>query len=164
MSEPTFRSYTAEQTRTYALQRGTSYPAELYQEILRYHEQKGGQWRCFVDIGCGPGRSTHDLAHFFDRAVGVDHSPEMVQHATSQSFQAKSGSVQFYVSDAESFDQLPDLESGSVDLITAGMAVHWFDMQKFWQAAANALAPGGTVALWTCSSLYCRKTPNCNSD
>lgn len=26
---------------------------------------------------------------------------------------------------------------------------HWFDMPKFWAAAADVLRPGGTVALWT---------------
>lgn len=26
---------------------------------------------------------------------------------------------------------------------------HWFDMPKFWAAAAKVLKPGGTVAIWT---------------
>lgn len=26
---------------------------------------------------------------------------------------------------------------------------HWFDMPRFWAAAADLLKPGGSVALWT---------------
>lgn len=34
---------------------------------------------------------------------------------------------------------------------------HWFSMPEFWTQAAKLVRPQGTVALWTCSSLYCRK-------
>lgn len=30
-------------------------------------------------------------------------------------------------------------------------------MPNFWAEAARVLKPGGTVALWTCASLYCRE-------
>lgn len=73
-------------------------------------------------------------------------------------------------------------EEGYVDLLTSAMAVcinqisnlskmyictimvlikrdqaHWFSMPAFWAEAARIVKPRGTVALWTCSSLYCRK-------
>lgn len=34
---------------------------------------------------------------------------------------------------------------------------HWFRMDEFWSQAARMVKPGGTVALWTQSSLYCRQ-------
>lgn len=40
------------------------------------------------------------------------------------------------------------IAEGSVDLITAATAAHWFDMATFWPAAARLLKPGGSVALW----------------
>ena len=36
-----------------------------------------------------------------------------------------------------------------MDLITAATAAHWFDMDRFWPAAARVLKPGGSVAIWT---------------
>lgn len=30
-------------------------------------------------------------------------------------------------------------------------------MSEFWHKAATLLKPGGTIALWTCASLYCRR-------
>ncbi|EEA23766.1 hypothetical protein PMAA_077950 [Talaromyces marneffei ATCC 18224] len=32
---------------------------------------------------------------------------------------------------------------------------HWFSMPSFWVQAAQVVKPNVTVALWTCSSLYC---------
>jgi trans-aconitate 3-methyltransferase len=69
--------------------------------------------------------------------------------------------------------------STKVDLLIAAMAVsikssflslllldcllinldqaHWFSMPEFWAEAARLVKSQGSVALWTCSSLYCRK-------
>ena len=133
-SDPTFGKYTHEQARQYALGRGTSYPAELYSAILNYNESTGGQMQKLLELGCGPGKATHDLAPFFDTAVGIDH---------------------------KDFDALPGVEPGSVDLITVAMAAHWFDMDIFWPKVASILKLGGTVALWTCASMFCHpSTPN----
>jgi len=53
---------------------------------------------------------------------------------------------------------IPD---GSVDLIIAATAAHWFDMSIFWPRAAQVLKPGGSVALWTSSSVRVHpSTPN----
>ncbi|KAL3705828.1 hypothetical protein TMatcc_006837 [Talaromyces marneffei ATCC 18224] len=35
------------------------------------------------------------------------------------------------------------------------MVAHWFSMPSFWVQAAQVVKPNVTVALWTCSSLYC---------
>ena len=34
---------------------------------------------------------------------------------------------------------------------------HWFSMPDFWTSASKTVKPGGTVAIWTCASLYCRE-------
>jgi hypothetical protein len=44
-----------------------------------------------------------------------------------------------------------EIEDGSVDLITAATAAHWFDMPRFWERAGQLLRPGGTVAIWAMS-------------
>ncbi|KAJ6164541.1 hypothetical protein N7470_003213 [Penicillium chermesinum] len=43
----------------------------------------------------------------------------------------------------------PPIQAGSIDLITAGNAAHWFKMQEFWHQAARVLKPHGSVVLWT---------------
>jgi SAM-dependent methyltransferase len=39
------------------------------------------------------------------------------------------------------------VEDGSVDLVTAFMAAHWFDLPAFFKEVRRILAPGGVVAL-----------------
>ncbi len=51
---------------------------------------------------------------------------------------------------------------GPVDLITVAMAAHWIQLPAFYAAAAKVLKPGGTLAMWTCTSLYAHpSTRNC---
>ena len=40
------------------------------------------------------------------------------------------------------------LESHSIDLITVGPALHWFDLSKFWTEAKRVLKPQSVVAVW----------------
>lgn len=40
------------------------------------------------------------------------------------------------------------LPNGSVDLVTAAQALHWFDIAAFFGEARRVLAPGGAVAVW----------------
>jgi SAM-dependent methyltransferase len=76
----------------------------------------------------------------------------MLTIARSKGFvTSKSEPVRFEVSTAEQLGSnvSPPVAQGSVDLITAGNAAHWFDMAGFWPSAARVLKPGGSVALWT---------------
>jgi SAM-dependent methyltransferase len=47
----------------------------------------------------------------------------------------------------------PTLSDGSVDLITAAQAAHWFDLDRFYRAARSAMKPDGVIALW-CYGLH----------
>ena len=42
----------------------------------------------------------------------------------------------------------PGLDDASVDLVTAGQAVHWFDQKRFFESVRRLGAPGGAVAVW----------------
>ncbi|KAI9814990.1 MAG: hypothetical protein M1827_002833 [Pycnora praestabilis] len=80
----------------------------------------------------------------------------MIAAATSLGGKTESGkAVCFEISPAEECSKVPGVEPESVDLLTAAMAAHWFDMDAFWSEAAQVLKPGGTIALWTCASCYC---------
>ena len=42
-----------------------------------------------------------------------------------------------------------DLEPGSVELVTVAIAVHWFDLERFYTAVRRVVAPEGVLAVWT---------------
>ncbi|KAJ0110228.1 hypothetical protein J7T55_000661 [Diaporthe amygdali] len=148
--EKTFRSYTTDQGQSYARHR-MKYGQSLYETIISHHTSTGGRLETALDIGCGPGTATFDIARSFDNTIGLDPSQGMVSAARSLlSSEQITNNVKFEVSTAE--DISPDLvPDGSVDLITAATCAHWFDMPRFWTTAARVLRPGGSVAMW-CSN------------
>ena len=68
----------------------------------------------------------------------------MIEQATASSSKEYSN-VTFHQSAAES---LPFLEDGSVDMVVAGQAAHWFDCAQFFPEMKRVLRKAGTLALW----------------
>ncbi|KAJ7746732.1 S-adenosyl-L-methionine-dependent methyltransferase [Mycena maculata] len=160
--EKVFRSFTAEQGANYAQNRLT-YSDKLYQLIIGHHTSTGGQLDTLVDIGCGPGNAARDLAKYFPEVIGLDPSEGMVSTARSLAGTSSTGRpIRFEVSTAEELGSglSPPIPDGSVDLITAATAAHWFNMPFFWVSAARILKPGGTVAIWTSKTGMHHSMPN----
>ena len=152
--DPTFRQYSTDQVQKYAQSRG-AYPGELYDAVMKFHTETGGQFDTVLDLGCGPGNATRDLARYFDHAYGADPGDEMIGQAQSLGGKTRAGiDVEYRVSAAEDIGEAQGLMPGSVDMITAAMAAHWFRMNDFWSNAKNLLKVGGTVALWTRASYF----------
>ena len=144
-NDSTFRSYSSTQALEYAKRRG-GYPEQLIKEIINLHTSTGGTFGTLLDLGCGPGSATRDVAAFFDHAIGIDPSGEMITAAKAVGGSSRQGPIKFIQGEAELCDGVPD---GSVDLITAATSAHWFDMDAFWPAAARILRPGGTAVFFT---------------
>lgn len=81
-----------------------------------------------LDIGCGTGDSLTPLTELADEAIGIDASPAMLALAREQGL-----TVHEYRYDAVP----PGL--GRFDLLTIGMALHWFDPDRA-RAAFAALS------------------------
>lgn len=72
----------------------------------------GDQRGSLLDIGCGIGRMTAPLAKYFERAVGVDVSPQMVERA--RALHEETSNVSFEVNSGA---DLSDFESGSFQVV-----------------------------------------------
>ncbi|KAJ5219129.1 uncharacterized protein N7498_001228 [Penicillium cinerascens] len=129
LSDPTFSTYDQHKAQRYAESR-LSYSARLYNTIIDYHIKSHGQTITLVDVGCGPGNATRDLARRFDHAVGLDPSVEMINRAIQLGGRTKSDrQLRYVVSTADEIshgitEALPVVKDfGGVDLLTAAMAV-----------------------------------------
>jgi trans-aconitate 3-methyltransferase len=122
-SDTTFRNYKPAQAQQYAGFR-PAYPPVLYEHIFTEHTASGGGFNLLLDVGCGPGRATQDLARSFEHAVGVDPGEEMINVARERGGETKSrGKIQFEVCEAERIAEGSGVPLGEVDLITAATAV-----------------------------------------
>ena len=92
-----------------------------------------------LDVGCGVGHSTVPLETVARFIVGADLSAEMLGHAPRE------GNLQFVNALAE---ELPFAPS-SFELITAGLAFHWFERDRFLREASRLLVAGGRLVIYT---------------
>jgi trans-aconitate 2-methyltransferase len=98
-----------------------------------------------VDLGCGPGPLTLDLARRwpYARVVGVDSSVEMLDRARGID---SSGRVEWVLSDVESWD--PALVGWPIDVITTNAVLQWVPShRRLIPTWVDALAPGGWFAM-----------------
>ncbi|XP_051564712.1 putative methyltransferase DDB_G0268948 isoform X2 [Myxocyprinus asiaticus] len=117
-------------------------PDELKEIILQYLDKKKGQpHQLAVDLGCGTGQNSRLLAPHFQEVVGIDVSESQLEEA-----RAVPGfpNLSYRVGTAE---ELP-FPNGSVDLLTAASAAHWFDPERFLKEAVRVLKPQGCLALF----------------
>ncbi|KAG9271198.1 putative methyltransferase DDB-G0268948 [Astyanax mexicanus] len=116
-------------------------PDEVKELILQYlDKKKGPPFELVVDLGCGTGQNTRLLSPHFQKVVGIDISESQLEEA-----RAVPGftNLSYRTGTAE---QLP-FPDGSVDLLTAASAAHWFDPQGFLKEASRVLKPHGCMAL-----------------
>ena len=94
--------------------------------------------RIALDCGTGNGQAAVGLANHFQRVIATDPSEGQISRATRHE------RIEYGVARAES----SGLPAGSVDLVTAAQALHWFDPSSFFAEAQRVLADGGAIAVW----------------
>src|SRR6202008_1439654 len=95
--------------------------------------------RLAVDVGCGSGQVTRQLATHFDAVIGVDPSTDQLAHAAAH------GRVRYVEAPAERLG----LPGACASLVTAAPAPHWFDLPEFYAEVRRIAAPGAVLALVT---------------
>jgi ubiquinone/menaquinone biosynthesis C-methylase UbiE len=135
---------------------GTRYTHGHHEAVLRSHS-----WRTVansaphllphlrpgmdvLDVGCGPGTITVDLARRVapGRALGVDTSAEVIEHAASSA--AGATGVSFRVGDVH---ELP-VDDGSFDVVHAHQVLqHLADPVAALREMRRVCRPGGLVAV-----------------
>lgn len=106
--------------------------------------------RVIVDLGCGTGQLTADLAARYPRAtvIGVDLSREMLGKAQARHPDLVQANVY----------ALP-LATGSIDLMTSTISYHWYlEPARALAEIRRVLAPGGRFVLATMTSRIWRGT------
>ncbi|KAH8649958.1 S-adenosyl-L-methionine-dependent methyltransferase [Xylariales sp. PMI_506] len=162
MGDTVYSAYNKDQATTYTAARKGYHP-NFYKRIADYHVSTGGHMGTLVDVGCGPGTSVNDFGLQFETAIGFDPSEGMIEVARQAGGVSGSGRpIRFERSTAEELGAGQGIVAdGTVDMITAATAAHWFDMARFWPRAAQLMRPGGTVAIWVGYRLQIHSsTPN----
>lgn len=114
------------------------YPGEVVTSLLG--TAGIGPGAAVLEIGCGTGQLTQQLAGDGIALTALDLGPSMVAAARRR---LAGADVTFVVSPFEAY-RAPD---ASVDLIVSATAFHWLDPQVAWPKIARLLRPGGWLAV-----------------
>lgn len=129
-----FKDHFSRQSAAYSRYR-PAYPPQLIQFVA---DQAPGRTLA-VDCATGNGQAAVALAGHFEEVLAIDGSPSQLGRAELHPH------VHYTAGLAE---RLP-VRDGSVDLVVAAQAVHWFDFPRFHAECRRVLRPGGLVAVWT---------------
>jgi len=129
----TFKDYFSNHAQIYAQHRPT-YPPQLFEYLSRLVTTHERVWDC----GTGNGQVAIGLTPYFQRIYATDASAQQLAHAIAHP------QVHYSVATAEH----SSLEDNSIDLITVGLALHWFNFDAFYQEVRRVLKPTGTIAVW----------------
>lgn len=129
-----FQDHFSSQAAAYAAFR-PAYPPELYAWLAAQAPARNLAW----DAGCGSGQAAVGLAGHFSRVEASDPSERQIAQARPHP------QVRYHVA----AEALPALADGSVELVTAAQALHWFDQDAFSAELRRVAAPGAVLAVWT---------------
>ncbi len=120
----------------------SGYPAAELLSFLRERCGLGPEWRV-ADVGAGTGMLAEVFLENGNRVVGVEPNAEM--RAACEGLRARWPALRVTDGTAEA----TRLGEGSVELLTAGRAFHWFEPEGAAREFRRVLAPRGWVALVT---------------
>jgi SAM-dependent methyltransferase len=112
------------------------YPPEIVEAIRAYH---GGVPARLVEVGAGTGRATELLVGLGAPMTCVEPDPRMAELLA-----ARFPAVEVVVAAFEEWAAPP----GGVPALACALAWHWLDPETRNRRAYDALAPGGTLAVF----------------
>ena len=128
----TFKDHFSGHSADYAAHR-PAYPEALADYLAGLAPARG----LALDCGCGSGQLSRLLGDRFERVVATDASAAQIAKAEPHP------RVDYRVAPAEA----SGLGDGSVDLVTAAQAAHWFDLDAFYREVRRVAHPRAVVAL-----------------
>ncbi|KAJ4840414.1 hypothetical protein Tsubulata_009249 [Turnera subulata] len=130
------------QAQIYLASRPT-YPAHWFSMLAALTPDHSLAW----DAGTGNGQAAISVAEHYKQVIATDVSAEQLKHAKPHP------NVRYlHTPSSMSDDEIVGLMGGenSVDLVIVAVAVHWFDLEKFYSLVKRVLKkPGGIIAVWT---------------
>ncbi|MGW2639224.1 class I SAM-dependent methyltransferase [Streptomyces sp. NPDC001348] len=117
------------------------YPPELYDDLAEL--AGAGPGSRLLEVGCGTGQATVPLAGRGCRITAVEASANMAAVARRNLAGAGAGAVEVVTAEFENWP----LPEEPFDAVVSATAFHWIDPAVRMAKAADALRPGGALAV-----------------
>ncbi|TSC68151.1 MAG: methyltransferase type 12 [Parcubacteria group bacterium Gr01-1014_56] len=117
------------------------YPKELFEDIIEYFNLDGKG--SLLDLGCGTGEITVPLSLHFEKVIGLDPSPDMLEEARERAQKAQAENIVWMERTAEELDS----SFGSFRLTTIARAFHWMNQNEVLKKIYDLTDSGGGLAI-----------------
>jgi len=97
-----------------------------------------------LDLGCGDGRLTLRFSDWFEKIVGLDTEPEMIQEAERISKEFRVENAEWLIDDIEKYKSK---NNTTFRFVTIAKAFHWMDRPKVLDSLYEMIAFGGGIAI-----------------
>jgi SAM-dependent methyltransferase len=116
------------------------FPPELFERLAAFGVGLPGQH--VVDLGTGTGSLARGFARRGCQVIGIDRAERLLAQARALDREA-GVSVRYLTAQAED----TGLGEGSVDVVAAGQAWHWFERARAAREARRVLVDGGHIVI-----------------
>ena len=140
----------ARQARQYLLSRPT-YPTEFLLKI-KSRVGKNSTSKTCLDVACGSGQLTTQLAEFFQEVVGVDRSLPQLKEAM------KHDRVRY--EPIEDATNLTSFKTNEWDCVTLAQALHWLPLEHALSEFHRVLKPNGIFAVMGYGICHLQSAPS----
>ena len=141
-----FKDHFSDRPAEYARYR-PGYPDALFEFLAACCKRRSLAWDCAT----GNGQAAVSLSAHFDAVIATDASATQIDSAL------RAPSVAYRVAPAEA----SGIRRDSVDLVTVGQALHWFDLPRFFAELRRVLVDDGILAVWSYG--LCEVSDDCDA-
>lgn len=118
------------------------YPSLLIRYLIDKFSLDGkGQ---MLDLGCGTGQLAFRFTDWFEKIVGIDTEPEMIQEAMRLEKELRIENLEWFMGELESFKKK---FNGRFRFVTIAKAFHWMDREKTLDMLYEMISDGGGIAI-----------------
>ncbi|CAG9334002.1 unnamed protein product [Blepharisma stoltei] len=122
------------------------YPEDLFTHLSSLTNNHLVAW----DVATGSGQAAKSLSKYYSTVIATDSSASQINSALPKD---SSNSLIFEHLPAELPKEVVDshkyLTYNNVDLITVAQAMHWFNLEKFYDVVYKVLKTDGIIAAWS---------------
>ena len=119
------------------------YPSVLIRFLVQRFGLDGAG--TLLDLGSGTGQLTCRFSDWFEKMIGLDNQPEMVDEAVRTSKERRISNVEWLHGKAEDF--LRKNNDQDLRLVTMAKSFHWMERDQVLELLFPAVVPGGGVAI-----------------
>jgi ubiquinone/menaquinone biosynthesis C-methylase UbiE len=120
------------------------YPDELFRLLVEKYALDG--FSRVLDLGCGTGQITVQIAKHVSEVIAVDPNEEMLNEAKKQFAAQSIKNVRCILGESGNLPQMAD-EIGKINLTFIARAFHWMDGEQTLKDLYRITQPGGGVSV-----------------